>query len=503
MSTTYLPAELKKGRDRWYILYSQTPPGATQRKRFRPTYDLNRIKNFAEREKLAARIVEQINEKLPKGFPYENEYSKQRSEMNILEVFLQLKKIQCAKDLKSRAAQVDLMSWDFKLFLEKMEWGDRRVGKFKKKHARGFLEYCLKEKGLGTSTYNDYLEWMQSIFGALQERSYLLKNTFAKLKRKKQSKNRYATNILEALAVAARIKCDTDRKRTVDMVESMCRIFTLFLKIKGWSDMQICRFGRVEAFAFLDYGTFERGIGPRTYNNYIERMRSLFNELKNREYIKENPFSGMKKKKENAKRRRAFNEQEQALVAAEIAQKSKWLMLGVVLQYHCFIRPIELRRLRFFMFDLDQSIIKLPGEITKNRDNSILTIPDVIISFLRKYEFDKFNQNWLIFGAEVKPHADKCCGHNTMNWQQGQIVTRLQKKGLITDTKGLTFYSWKDTDALALFKRNVNTLEIMRQVRHKDLTTTQRYCESLYIINEEIKALDNKLLPTLGEVLMD
>ena len=88
-----------------------------------------------------------------------------------------------------------------------------------------------------------------------------------------------------------------------------------------------------------------------------------------------------------------------------------------------------------------------------------------------------------------------------MNWQHGKILKRLENEGKLMDSKGLTFYSWKDTGALALFKNKVNPLEIMRQLRHKDLTTTQLYCQSLYSVNLEIKALDNALL---GEgVLME
>ena len=52
----------------------------------------------------------------------------------------------------------------------------------------------------------------------------------------------------------------------------------------------------------------------------------------------------------------------------------------------------------------------------------------------------------------------------------------------------------KYKEALELFKQKVNPLEIMKQLRHKDLTTTQIYCQSLYSVNREIKALDNDLL---------
>jgi len=64
------------------------------------------------------------------------------------------------------------------------------------------------------------------------------------------------------------------------------------------------------------------------------------------------------------------------------------------------------------------------------------------------------------------------------------------------DITGLQYYSWKDTGAVELFKKKVNILEIMRQLRHKDLSTTQKYCQSLYVINMEIRDLVNPILKT-------
>lgn len=308
------------------------------------------------------------------------------------------------------------------------------------------------------------------------------------------------TNILDALAVAKRIKNQTDRKRTRDMVNSICNIFTEFLARRDWTAMRIGEFERQHALAFLDYAVFERGVGNRTHNNYIERMRALFTELKLRKYVPENPFSGFKKKKVLGKQRRAFNQYEKQVVAREISRTDKWLMLGVLLQYHCFIRPIEMRRLRFYMFDLQEGLIRMSGHETKNKENAIVTIPNTFLPFLRKFNFQQWDQRWLLFGEGVQPHPNKSCGHNTMNWRHNKILNKLEKEGEILDTKGLTYYSWKDTGALALFKQKVNPLEIMRQLRHKDLATTQLYCQSLYNVNQEIKVLNNNLL---GDDVLD
>lgn len=307
------------------------------------------------------------------------------------------------------------------------------------------------------------------------------------------------TNILDAIGVAEGIKCNTDRPRTVECYKSTAAIFCEFIKLNQWEDMNVGAFERKHAMAYMDYAVFDRGVGNRTYNNYLERTRALFKELLDRDYIRVNPFADFKKKKHNGKERRAFSDTEKDLVIKEIAKKDKWLLLAILLQYYCFIRPIELLRLQFYMIDLKEGLIRLPADITKNKQNSIVTIPDVLLPILKRYKLHTYDQSWVIFGVSIQPHTDKAAGRNTMNARHARILKELRKDKKILDIKGLSLYSWKDTGALELFKKKVNPLEIMKQLRHNDLATTQLYCQSLYNVNREIKALDNDLI---GEELL-
>lgn len=375
----YKPAELVEGEYRWYIKYYQMDPASGKLKRFRETYNLNRIKSIRERRKKAKHIIIQINANLPKGWPY----------------------------------------------------------------------------GAGEL---------------------------------------YAPSIVDAIEVAKGIKCNTDRQRTIDTVVSTCNVFVEFLGKKHWLEMKAKDFGPKQAVAFLDYLVLGRKVGTNTYNNYISKMRWLFNELVQREYMPDNPFADIRKKKTTGKTRRAFSDQEKEAVIKKVAKEDKWLLLGILLQYHCFIRPIELRRLRFHMIDLASGLIRLSAAETKNRQSDQVTIPDVLLPVLRAFKLDQWNKRWLVFGKQLQPHATKSCGRNSMNRRHRLVLEKLQEKGDLVDIKGLSFYSWKDTGAMDLFRKKVNPLEIMRQLRHKDLATTQLYCQSLYMINEEIKALDNTLL---------
>ena len=54
---------------------------------------------------------------------------------------------------------------------------------------------------------------------------------------------------------------------------------------------------------------------------------------------------------------------------------------------------------------------------------------------------------------------------------------------------------WKDTGAMALIRGGIDIYEVMRQMRHTDLSTTQKYLKSLTTVNTKIRDLSTILLP--------
>lgn len=384
MSLSYLPARLvipANKNQAWLIKFYQTNPQTGEREPFRKSYDLNRIKCFKTRKKLAVEIIEDINGKLPTGWPFDNTY-----------------------------------------------------------------EFSLQQ-----------------------------------------------TNIIDAVEYARDIKFnETDRGGTVNNYGSKTNIFAEWLRREKLDKMSIVNFSDIHRQKFLDYLGIERKVGGKTHNNYVDTFRSFFNELLDRKYVTMNHFAGLKPKKEAAKKRRAFSQIEKKIVAEYVHKHNKELMLNIWLQYHCFIRPqAELRRLKGRHIRLQEGVIRIEGDKTKNKKDAIITIPDSLIPNLKKYHFPA---NYFVFGKKMKPAFEKPCSKNYMNNIHKGILEYLHQRGDLENIEGLQNYSWKDTGAYELFSRGVNILEIMRQLRHKDLSTTQKYCESLYVINKQIKALDNVLV---------
>ncbi len=302
-----------------------------------------------------------------------------------------------------------------------------------------------------------------------------------------------ATVILEAMQVALQVKCATDREHTRITYTSFTNIFCAWLKEKGWENLPVSAFDRNRARVFLDWVLLERKnkagapVGGRTYNNYILNMRSLFYELVERHYISVNPFANMKKRKEEQKLRHAFTQGDSDLIADYVYRHDRPVYLAILLISHCGLRLSELRRLRARDIDLENGLVVLGGDQTKNRERAFITIPTIALSTLRRFELEKVPASHLVFGEEMKPHPRKAVGRNTISNRFREILRAMVQQGIIESAEGYTTYSWKDTGAIAMVKSGMDILAIQKHLRHKSLETTQRYLQSLGVINRDVR----------------
>lgn len=304
---------------------------------------------------------------------------------------------------------------------------------------------------------------------------------------------RGSINILDAMQIALKFKLHTDREHTRITYSSFTAIFCKWLEDKNWHVLPLSAFDKQKAKEFLDYVLLERKdrygnpVTNRTYNNYILNMRSLFYELVTREYIKENPFTGHKARKEEQKLRHAIDQDDTTKIARYVYQHNQPVYLAILLISHCGVRLSELRRIRSRDIDLDRGLIIMSGSQTKNKERAFITIPTAVIPTLRKFELEKIPRPYLIFGLGLKPHPTTCCGRNTISDRFREMLHAMKNAGMLVSIEGYSAYSWKDTGAIAMVKSGMDILAIQKHLRHKDLSTTQRYLQSLGVVNKDIR----------------
>lgn len=299
--------------------------------------------------------------------------------------------------------------------------------------------------------------------------------------------------LLAAITEAIKIKLKTDVYETSKCVQSIGGVFTAWIKATKIDTMPVEDFTRKNAHDFLDYvatRTSRSGkpLSNRTWNNYRNKTGSLFYVLVDREYIKESPFSKIKRKKVAPKSRRKFTPDERAAVASWLWDNDYLCFVAITLQYFCLFRGTELRRLRASDFNIGQGSIFLPGTKSKTNLDRPVTMPLQVQQILSDTRFSSIQAGYLVFGWEGNPHPSKPCGRGYIWRHLRKCLEALKKQGLIKNMEGLSPYGFKDTGITDWLAR-IPLPEVMRQAGHTNPSTTMIYYQPDQI-SEPFRKLD-------------
>jgi integrase len=388
-----------KGIDKWYIEFYQST-GSTFLQIYRPTFELNRIRNKKERKALAEDLIEFINDQLAKGDEAHN-------------IILEGKKL-------------------------------ARKAKFK-----------------------------------------VVVNPFPQRQ----------TKTSEAIKTIVDIKCADASDASKETYKHIRNHFLKFIEKAKIDSKSIAEFNKVDAIGFMDWLAL-RGIGDTTYNYRLSEITTLFNDLKGREYVVSNPFSDIKPKKikrNKTPRRRAFTDEEAALVGKTIFEKSIWLFRAIILENYCSMRPAELRRIRFKDFDLNEGVVNLNADIVFKSKPRYATIPKIVLPYFQSEDFTKEPLNNFVFGAQFIPNPRKSVSRNYCSKMHKAILDDLHAKGLLKNREGLEFYSWKNTGITNLANdAKVGIFKAQNQAGHHSPTETMRYYRQSKV-DEAIRQYDKKI----------
>jgi len=288
--------------------------------------------------------------------------------------------------------------------------------------------------------------------------------------------------VIEALNKGWSFKMKVLRQESINSYTSRINHLQKYLVHNKLDDLSIDEFVKAQAFVYMDS---YRGIANSTYNNYLLYIHGIFQELKDRKLITQNPFSGIPKKKESQKIRLGLTKHQSDTIMSAVKENDKTLFLAILLLKYCFLRPNEMRKLRKSDFDLDKGCIYIASNQAKNDNAALITIPVQLLPILKEYGIDTGNKSHLIFRSKADPH--KAIGKNALNIAHKKILDQLMDKKLLSSITGISIYSWKDTGGAMLIEDGLDIITIKEHMRHKDIATTQRYVQQRSELSDKIK----------------
>ncbi len=234
---------------------------------------------------------------------------------------------------------------------------------------------------------------------------------------------------------------------------------------------------------YLQSCTNRRGIflSPTTVNSYRNTLKTIY-ALHLKHSTKRNPFANTKKLQENRQGFVFFKPAQVAQIKDIMQAQHPQIWLCCQFQYYCFIRPgSELLNMRVKHIDMELGTIVVPGSNAKNKKDMHVLIPDAFATELLKLNLHQYNPDDYVIGKYGTPNPLR--HRRDLYSKTHNAILRGLGYG-----KRYSFYSWKHTGVVSLYKSGAGLLEIQRQLRHHDLRTVQIYLESMGIMEcENIK----------------
>ena len=303
----------------------------------------------------------------------------------------------------------------------------------------------------------------------------------------------------QAVAHVAAIKATLPRKNSRKTYAAVVKKLIAWCDRLHYTGVPVSEFGKKHCRAFWDALVGSGRYKGRSLNNYLVCLRTLWNALAERDIVQENPWTRIKPERVGEKVRRPFTDQERRVVAAEIEKTDYWMFRGVLLQFFCYIRPVELLRLRFKSFDLGAGIVTVESSEAKSWKKRQVTIPGSVLHYFRDGVFDRQPANYFLFGRkEIKPGlwslepATTQISECRMYKRHRRVLERLKDAGALHDITGLHWYSWKDT-GISMHTRKTSPVATKDQAGHADLSITSIYYHA-DVVNAEYRGLENDLL---------
>ena len=258
------------------------------------------------------------------------------------------------------------------------------------------------------------------------------------------------------------------RHDTVRTYNSNLNLVFQFIEEKKIKLVFALQFNKSFCVQYLDWIYVERGSSAVTRNNHLIFLRLLGNFFLQRGILAENPSTTIKNFKKVDKKRIYIPKIARQAIETEIATWDDGFHAVCSTIYYCFIRNTELCKISVDAINLDNNTIMVSKEISKNRKDEIISIPEPLKRILVLHIKNAKPTDFLFSTESYKPGPKKMNIRKIQNsWDKLRLKINLKKE--------YQFYGLKDSGITDLFLAGLPAIAIKNQARHSNISITELY----------------------------
>lgn len=263
-------------------------------------------------------------------------------------------------------------------------------------------------------------------------------------------------------------KARDSRDRTMSSYRSYCKALSEWLSETGNSGKYCMLISRDMFLNFLSWLPDHRKCSNKTFNNYCNFYRTLFEYFVSHGWMQENPASDLPKKRVDTKTRTVIPKDARARIMEYFTQHTPNFRYVMLMCFRLFIRPNEISLLRIRDINMRESLIRIPPDVSKNHKERILAVPDEIMEHFRSIE--SYPSEYFIFSDSQTYRPGRKHQASTRiaeTWAEMRSAL-----GLPTEYQ---FYSLKDTGITEMLESGVPPKYVKELAGHHSLEMTEKY----------------------------
>lgn len=268
---------------------------------------------------------------------------------------------------------------------------------------------------------------------------------------------------------------------------SCLKYFSAWCSLHGLITGPASAFTHHHAVRFLADRSSDAKLSPRSYNNNLTVMHTVFNKLIEHHYAIDNPFKNISKKKARGKNRDVIPDHVMEMIIRDIEKNDPRFMLAMKILYYCGIRPSELCRLQVHNVRTEDRVIFISADQSKNHRDGSVTVPSQLMIDIM-HHIGNHKPSAYLFGKNenLKPGDEPLNPRRlSKHWDRMRKRTNLPIQ--------YKYYSLKDTGT-TFMAGVLSPIEVKNQMRHHSLSITNIYLEKVKPrTNENILKLQGKL----------
>lgn len=287
-------------------------------------------------------------------------------------------------------------------------------------------------------------------------------------------------NIRKHLSDFLELKKASVSKKSFQTYQSKMRIFCEWAEHNGVDQLHVSRITTGHMQDFLRTIASANGLSRLTMQKYAQILHAFFDYLmKDLGCIEANPVVAIPKLgKVVDEAAKPIPDDDRRLLMAAMRKYDRQLWVVCLLQYYCAIRPGECRLLKVGDLDFDGETIRVPKDVSKNREGETVVMPTQLVRQLKKEGYANVERGLYLFSASGRP-GDRPLGKN---YFRSHFNLLRDKLGLSPDYK---LYSFKYTGGVALVNAGIDTWELQRHFRHKSIDTTEHYLRKNFAVKSD------------------